>query len=69
MKVEDAATANTGVWVMFVLVSSLYLGLGVTTLLILRKMSKRFREADVDDDDVPYGPRDPIPAREEVTVP
>ena len=28
MKVEDAATANTGVWVMFVLVTLLYLGLG-----------------------------------------
>ena len=43
MKVEDAATANTGVWVTFILVVALYLGLGVTTILVLRNMSRRFR--------------------------
>src|SRR4029078_395118 len=36
MKVEDAATANTGVWVTFIGVVLLYLGLAVTTILILR---------------------------------
>ena len=56
MKVEDAATANTGVWVMFVLVTLLYIGLGITTVLILRKMSKRFRDRDVGEHEVPYGP-------------
>ncbi len=56
MKVEDAATANTGVWIMTVLVTVLYVGLGITTVLILRKMSKRFRDRDVGDDEVPYGP-------------
>ena len=74
MKVEDAATANTGVWVTFILVVALYLGLGVTTILVLRNMSRRFRRNDVDDHDVPYGPRPPVPAGEpaqpeEVTVP
>jgi cytochrome bd ubiquinol oxidase subunit I len=71
MKVEDAATANTGVWVMFVLVTLLYLGLGITTVLILRKMSKRFRERDVGDHEVPYGPSSPdpgAPQREEVSL-
>jgi cytochrome d ubiquinol oxidase subunit I len=69
MKVENAATANTGVWIMFVLVILLYLGLGITTVLILRKMSKRFRDRDVGDHEVPYGPSDPAPsAPEEVTV-
>ena len=43
MKVEDAATGNTGVWVTFVLVVMLYLGLAITTVLILRKMSRRYR--------------------------
>ena len=62
MKVEDAATANTGVWITFVLVTVLYLGLGVTTVLILRKMSKRFRDRDVGEHEVPYGPRDPARA-------
>ncbi|MET0578557.1 MAG: cytochrome ubiquinol oxidase subunit I [Ilumatobacteraceae bacterium] len=76
MKVEDAATGNTGVWITFLLVAALYIGLGVTTILILRKMARRFREHDVGDDEVPYGPSAP-PAddddsgrgeREEVTV-
>ena len=72
MKVEDAATGNTGVWITFVLVTVLYAGLGVTTVLILRKMSKRFRERDVADDEVPYGPSAPLgdaAERDEVTVP
>jgi cytochrome d ubiquinol oxidase subunit I len=73
MKVEDAATANTGVWVTFILVIALYLGLAVTTVLILRKMSKRFRSGDGSDDDVPYGPSGPNqasaePAEDMVTV-
>jgi cytochrome d ubiquinol oxidase subunit I len=62
MKVEDAATANTGVWITFVVVTLLYLGLGVTTVLILRKMSKRFRQRNVAEHDVPYGPSGPDPA-------
>jgi cytochrome bd ubiquinol oxidase subunit I len=76
MRVEDAATGNTGVWITFILIAALYIGLAVTTVLILRKMSRRYRERDIDaqdvEHDVPYGPRDPVPAgssREEVTVP
>jgi cytochrome d ubiquinol oxidase subunit I len=57
MKVEHAATGNTGVWITFVLVAALYVGLGVTTILVLRGMSRRFRRDEVGDDDVPYGPR------------
>ena len=38
----------------------LYIGLGVTTILVLRRMSRRFREGDrFDDADVPYGPSVP----------
>ena len=59
MKVEDAATANTGVWITFVLVAALYIGLGITTVLILRKMSRRFRERGLAEHEVPYGPREP----------
>jgi cytochrome d ubiquinol oxidase subunit I len=61
MKVEDAATGNTGVWITFIVVVLLYTGLGITTILILRKMSKRFRERDVAEHDVPYGPSGPDP--------
>ena len=61
MKVEDAATGNTGVWITFVLVVMLYVGLAITTVLILRKMSRRYRARRTADDDVPYGPREPAP--------
>lgn len=61
MKVEDAATENTGVWLTFVIVVLIYIALGVTTILVLRHMSRRFRAADESEQtdeivDVPYGP-------------
>jgi cytochrome d ubiquinol oxidase subunit I len=62
MRVEDAATTNTGIWVTTILVTVLYLALGVTTVLILRGMARRYRRqqgADEVDDDVPYGPSGP----------
>jgi cytochrome bd ubiquinol oxidase subunit I len=70
MKVEDAATGNTGVWITFFAVVALYVGVGVTTILVMRGMSRRFRrDADVDVDgkgfdesDVPYGPSE-VPVR------
>ncbi len=60
MKVDDAATTNSGVWATFVTIVILYLAVGVTTVLVLRGMSRRFREADeLRESEVPYGPRDP----------
>ena len=57
MKVEDAATANTGVWITFIAVVLLYIALGTTTILVLRGMSRRFRRAGgLADVDSPYGP-------------
>ena len=64
MKVEDAATGNTGVWMTFLAVVLLYIGVGVTTILVLRGMSRRYREqagGPGDESDVPYGPSDPPP--------
>jgi cytochrome d ubiquinol oxidase subunit I len=56
-KVEDAATTHTGVWLTFVVITVLYIGVAITTALILRSMSRRFREGDEHDHDAPYGPR------------
>jgi cytochrome d ubiquinol oxidase subunit I len=57
MRVEDAATANPGVWITFIAVVVLYAALGVTTVLVLRSMARRFRhESAFSDDDSPYGP-------------
>jgi cytochrome bd ubiquinol oxidase subunit I len=55
MKVEAAATGNTGVWITFIAVIVLYLALGVTTIMVLRSMSRRFRRAG-GFVDTPYGP-------------
>jgi cytochrome d ubiquinol oxidase subunit I len=63
MKVEDAATANTGIWITFIGVVILYVGLGVTAILVLRMMSRRFRGGEpTGEADVPYGPSEPIDA-------
>ncbi|MEV4605065.1 cytochrome ubiquinol oxidase subunit I, partial [Amycolatopsis sp. NPDC049253] len=65
MKVEAAATGNTGVWITFIAVIVLYLALGVTTILVLRSMSRRFRRAGgFTELDGPYGPvKEPEPAK------
>ena len=71
MKVEDAATANTGVWITFISVIVLYLALGVTAILVLRGMSRRFRRAGgFHEIEGPYGPpaSDAAPRREEDAV-
>jgi cytochrome d ubiquinol oxidase subunit I len=62
MKVEDAATTNEGVWITFIVVVAIYLALATTVVLVLRSMSRRFRQqAELVDSDVPYGPREPGP--------
>jgi cytochrome bd ubiquinol oxidase subunit I len=57
MRTEDAVTQASGVWVSLAVVVVLYIALGVTTVLVLRAMSRRWRAAETDDVDVPYGPR------------
>jgi cytochrome d ubiquinol oxidase subunit I len=60
MKVENAATANTGVWITFIAVVLLYLALGVTAIQVLRGMSRRFRRAGgFHEVDGPYAPSEP----------
>jgi len=71
MKVEDAATTNDGVWITFIAVVVIYLALATTVVLVLRSMSRRFREQAAvaaggegelvdDDSDTPYGPREQV---------
>ena len=69
MKVGQAATTNGGVWITFLVILGLYIGVAVTLVLILRAMSRRFREGDVDETGGPYEPRGPLtdtPASETV---
>ena len=56
MRTEDAVTQASGVWVTFAAVIALYVALGATLILVLRAMSRRWREADERDVEVPYGP-------------
>lgn len=69
MRVADAATENEGVWITFLVVVAIYAVVGVTTILVLRGMSRRWREGGGDEDsDVPYGPSAP-PSAEREAVP
>jgi cytochrome d ubiquinol oxidase subunit I len=59
MRTKDAVTGASGVWVTFGAVLAIYAVLGVATVLILRTMSRRWREAG--EVEVPYGPSEPAP--------
>ena len=61
---------NSGVWVTLLAIIGIYLVVGVTTILVLRGMSRRWRAAGgAEETDVPYGPSAPPPAvRDEVPV-
>jgi cytochrome bd ubiquinol oxidase subunit I len=55
MRTEDAVTGASGVWLTFSIVLVLYALLGTATVLILRRMARRWRE-DGEAIAVPYGP-------------
>ena len=56
MRTSDAVTQAGGVWITFAAVLAVYLALGTTLIITLRAMSRRWRNADEQDVDVPYGP-------------
>jgi cytochrome d ubiquinol oxidase subunit I len=56
MTVEEAATANTGVWVTFIALVLVYTAVAATTVFVLRSMSRRFRREGDSGHNVPYGP-------------
>jgi cytochrome bd ubiquinol oxidase subunit I len=53
-----AATHNRGVLVSLAIIIALYAVLGVSTVLILRMLARRWRDSDADVTAVPYGPHD-----------
>jgi cytochrome d ubiquinol oxidase subunit I len=59
LTVQQGATTNGGVWITFLVICALYLVVGVTLVLVMRRMSRRWRaqrEIDIDETGVPYGP-------------
>jgi cytochrome bd ubiquinol oxidase subunit I len=55
MRTEEAVTEAEGIWFAFAGVLLLYAALGTTAILVLRSMSRRWREGE--DVDAPYSPR------------
>jgi cytochrome d ubiquinol oxidase subunit I len=54
MRTEDAVTHAKGLWWVYAFTVVLYLGLGVTAVLVVRRMARRWR--DDEGGEVPYGP-------------
>ena len=61
MRTSDAVTHASGVWITFAAVVALYVVLGAALIITLRAMSRRWRGADEQDFDVPYGPESTPP--------
>jgi cytochrome d ubiquinol oxidase subunit I len=57
MRTSDAITHASGVWVTFVLILALYAALGVTLVVVLRTMARRWRTEDATGEPGPYSPR------------
>jgi cytochrome d ubiquinol oxidase subunit I len=60
MRTEEAVTDAGGIWFSFAVVLLLYAALGTIAILVLRRMSRRWREeggADAEDPGAPYGPQ------------
>jgi cytochrome d ubiquinol oxidase subunit I len=65
LTVQQGATTNGGVWITFLSICVLYLIVGVTLILVMRRMSRRWREhREIDETRVPYGPT-PLTLEEE----
>jgi cytochrome bd ubiquinol oxidase subunit I len=56
MRTSEAVTEAEGIWFAFALVLLLYAGLGVAAVLVLRSMSRRWREAGAERAPAPYSP-------------
>jgi cytochrome d ubiquinol oxidase subunit I len=56
LRTEDAVTHADGIWFTYIGALVLYTVLGVITVLILRLMARRWREGDIPDEELPYGP-------------
>ena len=62
MRTSDAVTHASGVGVTFAAIVLLYVALGAALIITLRAMSRRWREADEEAVDVPYGPEHQLPS-------
>jgi cytochrome bd ubiquinol oxidase subunit I len=56
LRTRDAVTTAGGVPVMFAAIVVIYAVVGVVAVLVLRALARRWREGEVGEEDVPYGP-------------
>jgi cytochrome d ubiquinol oxidase subunit I len=66
MRTADAVTPAQGIWFVYGLTMALYIGLGIVTAVVLRGLTRRWREGEdaVGRADVPYGPPPEAPPAE-----
>jgi cytochrome d ubiquinol oxidase subunit I len=60
LRTSQAVTHARGIWGSFAIVVAIYATVGVSLLLILRAMSRRWSAAGADELPVPYAPRGPL---------
>jgi cytochrome d ubiquinol oxidase subunit I len=58
LRTSDAVTLAPGIELSLLLTTLLYLVLGVTTVLVIAGMARRWQRGTLSDADVPYGPRE-----------
>ena len=54
MRVEDAVTANGGIWISLVVLIVIYTAMGVAAIVVLLSMARRWRETGDIDLPTPY---------------
>jgi cytochrome d ubiquinol oxidase subunit I len=63
MRTSEAVTDAKGIWFTFSLVLLVYAALGTTAILVLRSMSRRWREGAAEEVESPYAPSTPEATR------
>jgi cytochrome bd ubiquinol oxidase subunit I len=66
MRTSDAVTPAKGIWFVFALTMLLYIGLATIAIVVLRGLSRRWREDRIAAGEIPYGPP-PEPAAGEAS--
>ncbi|MGA6949095.1 MAG: cytochrome ubiquinol oxidase subunit I, partial [Solirubrobacterales bacterium] len=56
MRTSQAVTPAQGIWWVFGLTMALYAAIGVITVLVLRGLSRRWREGKPEEGELPYSP-------------
>jgi cytochrome bd ubiquinol oxidase subunit I len=62
LRTKDAVTTAGGVPIMFAAILLIYATVGTIAILVIRGMTKRWRDGEDDEGDVPYGPPGELPA-------